>query len=58
MLLQIGKQTKNRIMKRLMFFLVITLCSLVAKGYNYIDVTKTGKGENLIIITGVGGNIL
>lgn len=45
-------------MKRLVFILVITMCSLIANGYNYIDVTKTGSGENLIIITGVGGNIL
>lgn len=43
-------------MKRLVFILVITMFSLVANGYNYIDVTKTGSGENLIIITGVGGS--
>ncbi len=44
-------------MKKLVLILVIGMCSLLAKGYNYIDVNKTGAGENLIIITGVGGRI-
>jgi len=30
---------------------------LSASKYNYVDIAKTGRGDNLIIITGVGGNI-